>query len=138
LKKVINGQPGVIYSMPKARLSNAEILRRDKYKKSSKRKSKSIWSEKQIRQRIKDKVVRERFKALGYAKGGTGGHYPCLCGDYPEDNPVWWMGGTDNKPDHLYCLRCRKRVYEDEIADAIKAWHEMKKPRDSLRKALTK
>jgi hypothetical protein len=138
LKKVINGQLGVIYSMPKARLSNAEILRRDKYKKSSKRKSKSIWSEKQIRQRIKDKIVRERFKALGYAKGGTGGHYPCLCGDYPEDNPVWWMGGTDNKPDHLYCLRCRKRVYEDEIADAIKAWHEMKKPRDSLRKALTK
>jgi len=131
-------QHGAIYIMPKARLSNAEILRRDKYKKSSKRKSKTVWSEKQIRQRIKDKIVRERFKALGYAKGGTGGHYPCLCGDYPEDNPVWWMGGTDNKPDHLYCLRCRKRVYEDEIADAIKAWHEMKKPRDSLRKALTK
>ena len=131
-------QHGAIYIMPKARLSNAEILRRDKYKKKSKlRKSSVRWTESQIKQRIKDKVVRKRFKALGYAEGGTGGHYPCLCGDYPEDNPVWWMGGTNSKPDHLYCLRCRKRVYEADIAEAIKAWHEMKGPRASLRKALT-
>ena len=117
-------------------MSNAEILRRDKYKKKSKRPHKTVWSEKQIRQRIKDKVVKKRFKALGYTEGGTAGHYPCLCGDYPDDNPVWWMGGTNSKPDHLYCLRCRKRVYEADIAEAIKAWHEMKGPRASLRKAL--
>jgi len=132
-------QLGVIYTMPKARLSNAEILRRDKYKKKSKlRKSSVRWTESQIKQRIKDKVVRKRFKALGYAEGGTGGHYPCLCGDYPDEHPVWWMGGTNSRPDHLYCLRCRKRVYEEDIAEAIKAWHEMKGPRDKLRKALTK
>ena len=128
-------QQGAIYSMPKAQLSSAEKSRRDKYRKRP-TKSKVNWSEKQIKQRIKDKVVKERFKALGYCKGGTQGHYPCLCGDYPEDNPVWWMGGTDNKPDHLFCLRCKKRVYENDIADAIKAWHEMKGPRAKLRKAL--
>ena len=132
-------QQGVLYTMPKAQLSSAEILRRDKYiKKSKPRYKPTIWSEKQVRQRIKDKVVRERFKALGYAKGGTSGHYPCLCGEYPDENPVWWMGGADKKPDHLYCLRCRKRVYETDIAEAITAWHKMKGPRASLRKALTK
>ena len=129
---------GVIYIMPKAPLNSAEKSRRDKYRKKSKKPNKVTWSEKQIRQRIKDKVVKERFKALGYTEGGTGGHYPCLCGDYPDENPVWWMGGTNNKPDHLYCLRCKKRVYENNIAEAIKAWHEMKGPRDKLRKALTK
>ena len=123
-------QLGAIYIMPKAQLNSAEKSRRDKYrKKSSKRSHKVVWSEKQIRQRIKDKVVRERFKALGYCKGGTGGHYPCLCGDYPDENPVWWMGGTNSKPDHLFCLRCKKRVYEADIAEAIQAWHKMKGPR---------
>ena len=130
---------GATYTMPKAQLNSAEKLRRDKYrKKSSKRPNKVVWSEKQIRQRIKDKVVKERFKSLGYCKGGTSGHYPCLCGDYPDENPVWWMGGTDSKPDHLFCLRCKKRVYEADIAEAIQAWHKMKGPRASLRKALIK
>jgi len=131
-------QQGTIYSMPKAQLSSAEKSRRDKYKKKKSKFRKDIvrWTESQIKQRIKDKAVKERFKALGYTEGGTQGHYPCLCGDYPEDNPVWWMGGTNGKPDHLLCLRCRKRVYENDIADVIKAWHEMKGPRAKLRKAL--
>ena len=125
------------YIMPKAQLSSAEKLRRDKYRKKSSRKpNKVVWSDKQIRQRIKDKVVKERFKSLGYCKGGTSGHYPCLCGDYPDENPVWWMGGTNSRPDHLFCLRCKKRVYEADIAEAIQAWHKMKGPRASLRKAL--
>ena len=132
-------QLGATYIMPRVQLSSAEKLRQDKYrKKAFKRPHKVVWSEKQIRQRIKDKVVRERFKALGYCKGGTGGHYPCLCGDYPDENPVWWMGGTNSKPDHLFCLRCKKRVYEDDIAKAIQAWHKMKAPKAFLRKALTK
>ncbi len=132
-------QLGAIYIMPKARLSNAEILRRDKYKKKSKlRKNPVHWTESQLKQRIKDKIVKERFKSLGYTEGGTGGHYPCLCGDYPDEHPVWWMGGTNSRPDHLYCLRCKKRVYEDDIADAIQAWHKMKAPKAILRKALTK
>jgi len=123
--------------MPKARLNNAEKLLRDKYQKKPKRVySRLIWLEKQIEQRIKDKIVKERFKTLGYIQGGTGGHYPCLCGEYPEDHLVWWMGGTNSQPDHLYCLRCRKRVYEADIAEAIKAWHKMKGPRATLRKAL--
>ena len=125
-------QHGVLYTMPKQRLSNVGRLPQGRYQK----KARTVWSEKQIKQRIKDKVVGERFKALGYVKGGTGGHYPCLCGDYPEENPVWWMGGTNSRPDHLYCLRCRKRVYEADIAEAIKAWHKMKGPRATLRKAL--
>ena len=130
---------GVICIMPKAPLNSAEKSRRDKYrKKSSRRPNKVVWSDKQIRQRIKDKVVKERFKSLGYCKGGTSGHYPCLCGDYPDENPVWWMGGTNSKPDHLFCLRCKKRVYEADIAEAIQAWHKMKGPRASLRKALIK
>ena len=128
---------GATCIMPKAQLSSAEKLRRDKYRKKSSRKpNKVVWSDKQIRQRIKDKVVKERFKSLGYCKGGTSGHYPCLCGDYPDENPVWWMGGTNSRPDHLFCLRCRKRVYEADIAEAIQAWHKMKGPRASLRKAL--
>ena len=127
---------GVTYIMPKARLSNAEKSRLAKYRK--KLVNRPVWSEKQIRQRIKDKVVKERSKSLGYCKGGTSGHYPCLCGDYPDENPVWWMGGVDSKPDHLFCLRCKKRVYEADIAEAIKAWHKMKGPRASLRKALIK
>ena len=132
-------QLGAIYIMPKAQLNSAEKSRRDKYrKKSSKRSHKVVWSDKQIKQRIKDKVVRERFKALGFCKGGTGGHYACLCGDYPDENPVWWMGGTNSKPDHLFCLRCKKRVYEEDIAKAIQAWHKMKVPKAFLRKALTK
>ena len=132
-------QLGAIYIMPKAQLNSAEKSRRDKYrKKSSKRSHKVVWSDKQVKQRIKDKVVRERFKALGYCKGGTSGHYPCLCGDYPDENPVWWMGGTNSRPDHLFCLRCKKRVYEDDIAKAIQAWHKMKVPKAFLRKALTK
>ena len=130
---------GAIYIMPKAPLNSAEKSRRDKYRKKSSRKpNKVVWSDKQIRQRIKDKVVKERFKSLGYTEGGTGGHYPCLCGDYPDDNPVWWMGGTNSRPDHLFCLRCKKRVYEADIAEAIKAWHKMKGPRAKLRKALIK
>jgi len=127
---------GAIYIMPKAPLNSAEKSRRDKYRKRLV--NRPVWSDKQIRQRIKDKVVRERFKSLGYCKGGTSGHYPCLCGDYPDENPVWWMGGTDSKPDHLFCLRCKKRVYEADIAEAIQAWHKMKGPRASLRKALIK
>ena len=35
-------------------------------------------------------------------------------------------------------LRCKKRVYEADIAEAIQAWHKMKGPRASLRKALIK
>jgi len=127
---------GAIYIMPKAPLNSAEKSRRDKYRKRLV--NRPVWSDKQIRQRIKDKVVRERFKSLGYCKGGTSGHYPCLCGDYPDENPVWWMGGTDSKPDHLFCLRCKKRVYEADIAEAIQAWHKMKGPRASLRKSLIK
>ena len=130
---------GAIYIMPKAPLNSAEKSRRDKYrKKSSKRHNKVVWSDKQIRQRIKDKVVKERFKSLGYCKGGTSGHYPCLWGDYPDENPVWWMGGVDSKPDHLFCLSCKNGVYEAELAEANKAWHKMKGPRASLRKALIK
>jgi hypothetical protein len=132
-------QLGATYIMPRVQLSSAEKSRRDKYqKKAFKRPHKVVWSEKQIRQRVKDKVVKERFKSLGYTQGGTGGHYPCLCGDYPDENPVWWMGGVNSKPDHLFCLRCKKRVYEDDIAKAIQSWHKMKGPKAFLRKALIK
>ena len=127
---------GATCIMPKAQLNSAEKSRRGKYRKRLV--NRPVWSEKQIRQRIKDKVVRERFKSLGYCKGGTSGHYPCLCGDYPDENPVWWMGGTNSRPDHLFCLRGKKRVYEDDIAKAIQAWHKMKAPKAFLRKALTK
>ena len=124
--------------MPKAPLSSAEKSRKEKVKKRRKVSSLTsvVWSEKQIRQRKKDKIVKERFKALGYVKGGVMGNYPCLCGQYPDDHPVWWVGGANSKADHLLCMRCRKRVYEDDIADAITAWHEMKGPRAKLRKAL--
>jgi hypothetical protein len=132
-------QLGATYIMPKAQLNSAEKSRLARYqKRASKKPNKVIWSESQIRQRIKDKVVKERFKSLGYCKGGASGHYPCLCGDYPDENPVWWMGGTNSKPDHLLCLRCKKHVYEDDIAKAIQSWHKMKAPKAFLRKALTK
>lgn len=100
------------------------------------------WPKHILEQRKKDKKVKERFKELGYTEGGTMGHYPCLCGEYPDDNPVWWMGGNFNKsgekktPDHLFCLRCKKRVYENDIAEAIKAWHTMKSPMATLRRAM--
>ena len=93
--------------------------------------------------------MRERFKELGYCPDpNKQGNYPCLCGEYPDDHCVWWMGGNFKgkkgnpkelevkTPDHLFCLRCRKRVYEKDIADAINAWHEMKGPRATLRRAL--
>ncbi len=107
----------------------------------SKRKGKKsgfIWPKHTLDQRRKDKAVRKRFEELGYTKGGLNNHYPCLCGDYPDDYPVWWMGGTFDKygnkkiPDHLYCLRCRKRVYEDDIAEAINAWKDIKGPKAKL------
>lgn len=125
--------------MPKVQLSSAELLRKEKSKQRRKANSatKVVWSEEQIKQRKKDKIVRERFKALGYLPKGSTGNYPCLCGQYPDDHFVWWMGGTKSQPDHLYCLRCRKRVYQDDIADAISAWHKMKGQRAILRKALT-
>ena len=124
--------------MPKVQLSSAELLRKEKSKQRRKANSatKVVWAEEQIKQRKKDKIVRERFKALGYLPKGSTGNYPCLCGQYPDDHFVWWMGGTKSQPDHLYCLRCRKRLYQDEIADAISAWHKMKGPRAKLRKAL--
>ena len=95
-----------------------------------------------VQQRAKDKAVRKRFEELGYCKGGINDNYPCLCGDYPDDHPVWWMGGTFDKygnkkvPDHLFCLRCRKRVYEEDIAEAITAWKDMKVPRAKLSRIL--
>jgi len=123
--------------MPKAQLSSAEKSRKEKVKRRRKATVKTVvWSDEQIRQREKDKIVRERFKALGYVQKGSTGNYPCLCGQYPDDHPVWWLGGTKSQADHLYCLRCRKRVYQDDIADAITSWHEMKGPRAKLRKAL--
>ena len=123
--------------MPKAQLSSAEKSQKEKVKRRRKATVKTVvWSEDQIRQREKDKKVRERFKALGYVQKGSTGNYPCLCGQYPDDHPVWWLGGTKSQADHLYCLRCRKRVYQDDIADAITSWHEMKGPRAKLRKAL--
>ena len=125
--------------MPKAQLSSAEKSRKEKVKQRRKAKTvtKVVWSEEQIKQRKKDKIVRERFKALGYLPKGDTGNYPCLCGQYPDDHFVWWLGGTKNKPDNLMCMRCRKRVYEKDIADAISAWHKMKGPRAKLRKILT-
>ena len=123
--------------MPKAQLSSAEKSRKEKVTQRRKATVKTVaWSDDQIRQRKKDKIVKERFKALGYVEKGSTGNYPCLCGQYPDDHPVWWLGGTKNQADHLYCLRCRKRVYQDDIADAITSWHEMKGPRAKLRKAL--
>jgi len=123
--------------MPKAQLSSAEKSRKEKSKQRRKATVKTVvWSDEQIKQRKKDKIVRERFKALGYVPKGSAGNYPCLCGQYPDDHFVWWLGGTKNQADHLYCLRCRKRVYQDDIADAISAWHKMKGPRAKLRKAL--
>ena len=123
--------------MPKAQLSSAEKSRKEKSKQRRKATVKTVvWSDEQIKQRKKDKIVRERFKALGYVPKGSTGNYPCLCGQYPDDHFVWWLGGTKNQADHLYCLRCRKRVYQDDIADAISAWHKMKGPRAKLRKAL--
>ena len=95
-----------------------------------------------MKQRAKDKAVSKRFEELGYCKGGVNDNYPCLCGDYPDDHPVWWMGGTFDKygnkkvPDHLFCLRCRKRVYEEDIAEAITAWKDMKVPRAKLSRIL--
>ena len=125
--------------MPKALLSNAERSRKEKVKRrQGYKKNVVVWTEAQIRQRKKDRIVKERFKALGYCEKGSTGNYPCLCGEYPDENTVWWMGGTKSAPDHLYCLRCRKRVYEKDIADAIKSWHESSGPRAKLRKALTK
>lgn len=107
------------------------------------------WHPWTLAQRRKDKKVRERFKELGYCPDpNKQGNYPCLCGQYPDDHCVWWMGGNFKgkkgnpkelevkTPDHLFCLRCRKRVYEKDIADAINAWHEMKGPRATLRRAL--
>ena len=125
--------------MPKAQLSSAEKSRKEKVKQRRKAKTvtKVVWSEEQIKQRKKDKIVRERFKALGYLPKGDTGNYPCLCGHYPDDHFVWWLGGTKNQPDPLMCMRCRKRVYEKDIADAISAWHKMKGPRAKLRKILT-
>ena len=125
--------------MPKAQLSSAEKSRKEKVKQRRKAKTvtKVVWSEEQIKQRKKDKIVRERFKALGYLPKGSTGNYPCLCGQYPDDHFVWWLGGTKNQPDHLMCMRCRKRGYEKDIADAISAWHKMKGPRAKLRKILT-
>ena len=124
--------------MPKAQLSSAEKSRKEKVNRRRKAKTvKSVvWSDEQIRQREKDAKVRERFKALGYVEKGSTGNYPCLCGEYPDDNTIWWLGGTKSAADHLFCLRCRKRVYEKDIADAISAWHKMKGPRAKLRKAL--
>ena len=124
--------------MPKAQLNSAEKSRKEKNKQRRKAKTvKSVvWSDEQIRQRKKDKIVRERFKALGYVEKGSTGNYPCLCGQHPDEHTIWWLGGTKNQADHLYCLRCRKRVYQDDIADAISAWHKMKGPRAKLRKAL--
>ena len=126
--------------MPKAQLSSAEKSRKEKVNRRRKAKTvKSVvWSDEQIRQREKDAKVRERFKALGYVEKGSTGNYPCLCGQHPDEHTIWWLGGTKNQSDHLYCLRCRKRVYQDDIADAISAWHKMKGPRASLRKALIK
>ena len=125
--------------MPKAQLSSAEKSRKEKVKQRRKAKTvtKVVWSEEQIKQRKKDKIVRERFNALGDLPKGDTGNYPCLCGQYPDDHFVWWLGGTKNQPDHLMCMRCRKRVYEKDIADAISAWHKMKGPRAKLRKILT-
>ena len=123
--------------MPKAQLSSAEKLRKEKVKRRQGYKSTVVWSDAQIRQRKKDRIVKQKFKALGYCEKGSSGNYPCLCGELPDDYTVWWIGGTKSAPDHLYCLRCRKRVYEKDIADAIKAWHEMKGPRAKLRQALT-
>ena len=124
--------------MPKAQLSSAEKLRKEKVKRRQvSKKSAVVWSDAQIRQRKKDRIVKQKFKALGYCEKGSSGNYPCLCGELPDDYTVWWIGGTKSAPDHLYCLRCRKRVYEKDIADAIKAWHEMKGPRAKLRQALT-
>ena len=123
--------------MPKAQLSSAEKLRKEKVKRRQvSKKSAVVWSDTQIRQRKKDRIVKQKFKALGYCEKGSSGNYPCLCGELPDEYTVWWIGGTKSAPDHLYCLRCRKRVYEKDIADAIKAWHEMKGPRAKLRKAL--
>ncbi len=123
--------------MPKAQLSSAEKSRKEKVTQRRKATVKTVaWSDDQIRQRKKDKIVKERFKALGYVEKGSTGNYPCLCGEYPDDNTIWWLGGTKSAADHLFCLRCRKRVYEKDIADAISAWHKMKGPRAKLRKAL--
>jgi len=123
--------------MPKAQLSSAEKLRKEKVKRRQvSKKSAVVWSDTQIRQRKKDRIVKQKFKALGYCEKGSSGNYPCLCGELPDEYTVWWIGGTKSAPDHLYCLRCRKRVYEKDIADAIKAWHEMKGPRAKLRQAL--
>ena len=82
------------------------------------------------RKRLRSIRIVDRLEQLGYRRGGPNNSFPCFCGKQDQSS-VWWLCNNKSKPDHLFCLRCTKRVYEHDIKETLsklfKIWKEEKR-----------
>jgi hypothetical protein len=95
---------------------------RANFKRSSKTK-RSAWTPQEEKDRKRSRAIVSRLSELGYKKGDNG-NFPCFCGERPDDYSVWWLSNNNSREDHLFCLRCTKRIPEFKIKDMLKEYFE--------------